>query len=121
MKKLLLLLAVVPLIGLVSCENEEPVTKTYTFRSAIGSKNGIVADYRLIERTSDWKGQYVCENEIKNYQAGRTYDFIANQRTNAIFVEVTKRSSGGTETYQLPGFYYFPEGSRHADIIIGYD
>lgn len=121
MKKLSLLLAIVPLIGLMSCENEEPVTKTYTFRSAIGSGDGIVVDYRLIERTSDWQGQYVCENEIKNYQAGRTYDFIANQRSNAIFVEVTEWSSKGTTTYQLPGYYYFPESSRHADIIIGYD
>lgn len=122
MKKLLLLLAVMPLIGLMSCENEEPVTKTYTFRSAIGSGDGIAVDYRLIERVGNWDGEYVCEHNIPNYQAGKSYDFVANPRTSGVVVEVTERSGRKNETYTIPGFFDFTiRQQNHYNVFIGYD
>lgn len=123
MKKLIILLAVIPLLGLFSCEKEEPpVTKSYTFRSAIGSENGVSIDYRLIERTDSYHGEYVCENEIKNYQANKAYDFIANERTNAIFIEITERTSKGTKIYPLSSSYYFSaDYGYHTNIYLFYD
>lgn len=108
MKKVLLMLALLPIFLFTSCsDDDDPASTSYTFNWELEDYSMITTNVILFEYSAD--GEKVANNTIECHQ-GLSKVFTANEKTEKVKVYVKMEGGSQTTIRWVQQVYYLQKG-----------
>lgn len=115
MKKVLLMLALLPIFLFTSCsDDDDPASTSYTFNWELEDYSMITTNVILFEYSAD--GEKVANNTIECHQ-GLSKVFTANEKTEKVKVYVKMEGGSQTTIRWVQQVYYLQKG-KNIDITV---
>ena len=115
MKKVLFMLALLPIFLFTSCsDDDDPASTSYTFNWELEDYSMITTNVILFEYSAD--GEKVANNTIECHQ-GLSKVFTANEKTEKVKVYVKMEGGSQTTIRWVQKVYYLQKG-KNIDITV---
>lgn len=115
MKKVLLMLALLPIFFLTSCsDDDDPASTSYTFNWELEDYPSITTTVMLFEYNTE--GEKVANNSIECHQ-GLSKVFNANEKTEKVKVYVKMEGGSQASIRWVQQVYYLQKG-KNIDITV---
>ena len=115
MKKVLFMLALLPIFLFTSCsDDDDPASTSYTFNWELEDYSMITTNVILFEYSAD--GEKVANNTIECHQ-GLSKVFTANEKTEKVKVYVKMEGGSQTTIRWVQQVYYLQKG-KNIDITV---
>lgn len=115
MKKVLFMLALLPIFLFTSCsDDDDPASTSYTFNWKLEDYSMITTNVILFEYSAD--GEKVANNTIECHQ-GLSKVFTANEKTEKVKVYVKMEGGSQTTIRWVQQVYYLQKG-KNIDITV---
>lgn len=115
MKKVLFMLALLPIFLFTSCsDDDDPASTSYTFNWELEDYSMITINVILFEYSAD--GEKVANNTIECHQ-GLSKVFTANEKTEKVKVYVKMEGGSQTTIRWVQQVYYLQKG-KNIDITV---